>query len=184
MKHSIFLSIIFLFFSAAPIYAQSDYKAGIFGGYSFLDFDGGLPDRFEGSDDSRSGGYTGLVAGRRLGFENYSIFIELSPTYILSSVEGSSQIHSFLLPAYLTVSTGNNPQFSLGAGTGPMVTDLYDTNDFGWGVFGKTSALFTLKKNSTGRIGPEVQVFTDLSTSGQNIKGLLIGLRYETSIFR
>lgn len=180
MKYVIIVLFITSAVSCNQSFAEQKYKVGIFGGFSYLDFAGGLPERFEGEDDTRWGAYTGLTGGIKVSEGAIDTGLELTPMYLLSGVDGGSQIHTMMVPFFGTISAGSNNKLVAGAGTGPLLTDMYRSNDFGWGIFGKLSALLSTSEDYGGNIGPQIQIFTDVTTTGQNIWGLLFGLNYET----
>lgn len=182
MKNILFAFLILTFISTAAE-SEQRYKVGIFGGFSRVDYASGLPDRFEDADDTRWGAYTGLTGGLGLTQGEIDTGLEVTPIYLLSGVEGS-QLHSLMLPVFGTASVGSGSKLVAGLGTGPILTDMFKTDDFGWGIFAKLSAMLNTSEDYGGNIGPQVQIFTDISTSGENIRGLLFGLNYETFITR
>jgi len=174
--------LIFIILSFIPIqnsHARKPYKFGLFGGFSYVDYGGGFPDRFEGSSDTTWGAYTGITGGLRFldGFARPGI--ELSPQYVMSAVDSFFQMHNIFIPLYGTLTFGQKTKIDIGAGTGPMFLDLYRENNTGWGVFGKFAALFPVREDFGGHFGPHVQIFTDLTTPGDNIWGILFGLSFE-----
>lgn len=160
--------------------AELPHRYGIFGGFSAIDYGGGFPERFQGVANERNyGAYTGFTAGYYFSDGDVRPGIDFSPQYVLSGVDSFFQIHNIFLPVYATLSLGHNIKYDLGVGTGPMFLDMFRDNDFGWGIFARASTLFPALEDYGGRVGPDVQFFTDLTTSGDNIWGVLLGIRFE-----